>query len=224
MMKDDNIGRSQSIFAVLIKNLFEYGTWFKKRLSGKYSNAYYEYFFTKAFDLNGEFYTNKRILDIGCGPRGSLEWATMALERVGLDPLANLYGPLGAHEHAMKYITAPAENIPFEANYFDIVSSFNSLDHVNNIEKTIYEIKRIIRTGGYFLLITEVNHKARILEPQSLTWQIVKSFQPELRLFWKKELINTGKGIYQSVLDNKQSSVIDDPETAGILMAMFEKT
>ena len=29
--------------------------------------------------------------DIGCGPRGSLEWATMAAERVGLDPPVNKY-------------------------------------------------------------------------------------------------------------------------------------
>ena len=26
-----------------------------------------------------------RVLDVGCGPRGSLEWATMAARRVGID-------------------------------------------------------------------------------------------------------------------------------------------
>ena len=40
----------------------------------------------KYFNLDKSFYKNKRILDVGCGPRGSLEWDDMALERVGLDP------------------------------------------------------------------------------------------------------------------------------------------
>jgi len=53
-------------------------------------------------------------LDIGCGPRGSLEWADMTKERYGLDPLANEYLKLGADKHKMKYVASGAEKIPFE--------------------------------------------------------------------------------------------------------------
>jgi len=42
--------------------------------------------FLDYFGLSKDFYKGKKILDIGCGPRGSLEWADMTLERVGLDP------------------------------------------------------------------------------------------------------------------------------------------
>ena len=58
------------------------------RQQGTLANDHFEYFFTTHFGLSREFYRNKSILDIGCGPRGSLEWADGAGRRVGLDPLA----------------------------------------------------------------------------------------------------------------------------------------
>jgi hypothetical protein len=43
-----------------------------------------------------DFFKGKKFLDIGCGPRGSLEWASQATTRVCADPLAVQYGKLGA--------------------------------------------------------------------------------------------------------------------------------
>ena len=87
-------------------------------------------------------------MDIGCGPRGSLEWAEMATVRVGLDPLAESYRELGTEEHRMQYVASGSENVPFPDGTFDIVTSFNSLDHVHNLNKTIREIKRVLKPGG----------------------------------------------------------------------------
>ena len=53
--------------------------------------AHYAYFYTTHFGLSETDYAGKAVLDIGCGPMGSLEWATMVRERVGLDPLADAY-------------------------------------------------------------------------------------------------------------------------------------
>ena len=76
-------------------------------------NAHYQPFYTSFFGLDEDHYRDKRILDIGCGPRGSLEWAHMAAERVGLDSLADEYLKLGADQHQMTYVAAPAERIPY---------------------------------------------------------------------------------------------------------------
>ncbi len=75
------------------------------------------------FGLPLELYDGKRVLDLGCGPRGSLEWAERAAERVGLDPLADEYQRLHSREHAMTYVAAPAEAIPFPDSHFDVVST-----------------------------------------------------------------------------------------------------
>ena len=56
---------------------------------------HHAWFDTEAFALSPRDYAGKRVLDIGCGPRGSLEWADGAAERVGLDPLVEDYRSLG---------------------------------------------------------------------------------------------------------------------------------
>src|SRR5687767_10314946 len=43
--------------------------------SGRLLNTHYEPFYTTVFGLTHADYAGKAVLDIGCGPRGSLEWA-----------------------------------------------------------------------------------------------------------------------------------------------------
>ena len=62
---------------------------------------------------------------------------------------------------------------------FDIVASFNNLDHVDDVERTIAEIKRVTAVNGRFLLITEVGHAPTLTEPHRLDRSIVQRFAPE---------------------------------------------
>lgn len=84
----------------------------RKEAEGVLSNEHCKYFYTTHFGLDEAYYRHKVILDIGCGPRGSLEWASMASRRIGLDPLTKEYMQLGANLHKMEYLDAPSENIP----------------------------------------------------------------------------------------------------------------
>ena len=140
-------------------------------------NDWYRDAFTTVFGLDEAFYAGKRILDIGCGPRGSLEWATMASERIGIDPLAKAYEGLNGGRHAMTYVAAGSERIPFADEHFDVVSSVNSFDHVDDLDATIAEITRVTRGGGDFLLLTNVNHPPTRTEPQSFSWDVLDRFE-----------------------------------------------
>jgi SAM-dependent methyltransferase len=152
------------------KEFNELKYWTKRKAKeGTLVNKHYQYFYTTHFGFDDSDYSGKFILDIGCGPRGSLEWASMASRRIGLDPLAKEYLRLGAREHQMEYIDSPAESIPVEDAKCDVVASFNSLDHVKDIDRTLKEIKRITRPGGHFLLLVEVNHPPTDLEPHQLS-------------------------------------------------------
>jgi len=186
-------------------------------------NVGYIDLFVTGFGLDKEFYRDKRILDIGCGPAGSLEWADIARERIGLDPLANSYKRLGTSRHAMKYVNAHAEAIPFPDGHFDIVTSINSLDHVDDLDETISEIMRVTSPGGYFLLMVEVNHPARLCEPITFSWDITKRFLPLMELIDEKhyELV-PGRGLY-SVRQAKPYAHDDTSERSGLLLARFRK-
>jgi ubiquinone/menaquinone biosynthesis C-methylase UbiE len=157
--------------------------YWRKRYSaenGRLNNDHYEPLYTDVFGLSKEDYRDKRVLDIGCGPRGSLEWADVAAQRVGLDTLADDYRrELGADRHRMEYRACGSEKIPFADAHFDIVTSLNSLDHVDDIAASIREIKRVTKPGGLFLLSVETEHPPTPTEPVTVDDALLATLAPE---------------------------------------------
>ncbi|CAH2602779.1 Class I SAM-dependent methyltransferase [Rhodovastum atsumiense] len=155
------------LFPRAFKRHHELSYWNRRYLeqNGCLSNAHYEPLYTTVYGLRREDYAGKRVLDIGCGPRGSLEWADMTAERVGLDPLVAEYLKLGADRHRMRYVASGSENIPFPTGHFDIVTCLNALDHVDDLARTIREIGRVTKPGGCFLLSVEIDHPPTPTEP-----------------------------------------------------------
>lgn len=189
---------------VKFKNWMEYKYWKRRHdKEGELKNNHYEYFYTSFFGLSRNDYIHKKILDIGCGPRGSLEWISSEAECVGIDPLIDKYYELGIDKHKMKYVNSSAENIPFPDGYFDIVTTFNNLDHVDDVNKAIEEIKRVVAKGGTLLLITEVEHDACPTEPHNLSRLIAHQFEPEFMVVQESLCaIREDHDVYQSLRDN----------------------
>lgn len=143
--------------------------------------THYQYFYTEQFGLSVQDYSGKKVLDIGCGPMGSLEWADNASLRIGLDPLAHKYRslPLGAAHHRMQYVAGTSERLPFQSSVFDFVTTFNNLDHVEDVATTIREIMRVASAGACVLVITEIEHQPTFTEPHRLGLDVTKFFAPE---------------------------------------------
>lgn len=193
-----------------------------KAASGGLSNDHYAHFYTAHFGMPPEAYAGKVLVDIGCGPRGSLEWADMAAERIGVDPLADEYKRLGADRHAMRYIACPAEAIPLPDASADFVFSFNSLDHVDNVEAVIAQVKRITKPGGRFFLIVEVNHPATPCEPHELKpADLLAQFAPEFRCDDFGIYAQVPAGTYASIL--KGDLLPPDTGNTGWLSASFTR-
>jgi 2-polyprenyl-3-methyl-5-hydroxy-6-metoxy-1,4-benzoquinol methylase len=190
------------VFPVRWKEFHELKYWKgRKREEGTLANLHYKYFYTAHFGFADSFFNGKFILDIGCGPRGSLEWASMASRRIGLDPLAKEYLRLGARRHQMEYLDGRAEDIPIAAGVCDVVFSFNSLDHVEDVGQVLNEIKRITTPGGYFLLLVEVNHPPTECEPHNLhPDEIIAALQPEFACESIRLFKPVATGIYGSVI------------------------
>lgn len=191
---------------------------------GNLFNQHYEFFYTDLFDLPLESYESKRILDIGCGPRGSLEWADMCAERVGLDPLVPQYLELGAKKHKMTYIASPSEKIPFPDGHFDVVCSFNSLDHVADYHKTVAEIKRVTKPGGSFLVIVEVNHPPSSTEPISLEWNFIEDFLDVYQVYGEvRKYENGDHNVYGQIKKDDRFNEDDSSDRPGFLAARLDR-
>ncbi len=213
------------VMPVRWKQYNELKYWKERKAKGLLSDDNYKYFYTSHFGLDESYYSGKTILDIGCGPKGSLEWAAMAKRRIGLDPLAKEYLKLGAARHQMEYIDSPAENIPLQDSECDAVFSFNSLDHVHDIARTIKEIKRILRAGGIFLLLVEVNHPPTACEPHKLTpGRLIEWLKPEFVCKSLQLYRPAAKGMYASILANEVLPNPEDSEEIGYMSAHFVRT
>jgi len=158
------------------KQKAELGYWNRRlQIEGKLANDHYHDVYTKHFGLTDEDYRGRRVLDVGCGPRGSLGWCSEAKEAVGLDPLGWEYAGMN-RDAGHQIITGKAEEIPFPDNHFDIVSCFNALDHTDDFDHALSEMKRVLKPGGLLLLLVNTNHAPTALEPHTLGPEILVDY------------------------------------------------
>tara|TARA_R110002012_G_scaffold106998_3_gene248607 strand:+ start:2372 stop:3202 length:831 start_codon:yes stop_codon:yes gene_type:complete len=51
-----------------------------------------------------------------------------------------------------RIVRGVGESIPFDDNYFDLVTTWQTLEHVQNVEKTLDELVRVLNVGGKLLI------------------------------------------------------------------------
>jgi ubiquinone/menaquinone biosynthesis C-methylase UbiE len=188
----------------------EIAHWIGESLAKK-DNNHFEYFYCKEFGYSKEHFQGKSLLDIGCGPSGSLEWADGAKKRVGIDPLAKEYLCLGAWKQKMKYVACGTEKMPFADSEFDVVFTFNALDHVDDLDVSMREIFRVLKPCGDFICITDCNHAPTITEPTFIPIDFVERYFAGWRIKDKEFFKHTRLRIYDSLF---QERVPIDPTNA----------
>ena len=101
-----------------------------------------------------QWHGNERVLDIGCGTGryfDNLSQRFADIHYVGLD---RSMGMLTAHRASSGLVNGDAMTLPFSDDYFDVVVAGHMLYHVENVDHTIQEIKRVLKPHGTLLVIT----------------------------------------------------------------------
>lgn len=124
---------------------------------GKFSNSHYErLLLAMAEEPSDDFLSGKIVADFGCGPRGSLVWASSALLRIGIDVLADRYADEFTDNivsHGMIYLKCTENAIPLPSDFVDVMFTLNAMDHVDNFPVMCKEIIRVLKPGGEFLAV-----------------------------------------------------------------------
>ena len=100
---------------------------------------------------------NIRILDVGCGA-GFLanELARHGYRVVGLDASKSTLDVAHRHDstQTVDYICGDAYRLGFESGAFDVVCAMDFLEHVENPNKVVREVSRVLNAHGLFFFYT----------------------------------------------------------------------
>ena len=124
----------------------------------------------------------------------------------------------------MEYVAAGAERMPFEDASFDIVTSLNSLDHVDDLEAAVGEIKRVLRPGGHLVLVVEVGHEHTWTEPQTISWSVCELFEPKVEVVRSHEYERPAHSLYGGAWAGHAYDHGDPTPRPGLLVALLRAT
>ena len=92
------------------------------------------------------------VVDIGCGTGGNLEMLSRIHDAVGIEPSA-LAAELGREREGVRIVTARAEDTTLAAGAYDLVTMLDVLEHIDDEQVVLAEVRRILKPGGHLLLM-----------------------------------------------------------------------
>lgn len=193
----------------------------------RFRNKHYkELMLNIAQETSDMFLDGKIVADFGCGPRGSLAWTDKPIIKLGIDVLTGKYLENFGDElikHGMVYVTSSEERIPIPDAFVDCLFTINSLDHVANLEKMIFEILRIMKPGGILFASFNLNEPPTVCEPQNMTEEMIRT--KILKDFEIQSYRMAYKGTTSAYLNMVNNSLVDSLENnkAGILWVRGQK-
>lgn len=145
----------------------------------------------------GLFNDNIKILEIGCGAGRLTNYLTQKkFNAVGIDISSTLImeGRI-RYLDAIIFIASGGGDMPIKDLAFDIVLSFDVLEHIPDVEAHLKEVRRILKPDGFYLLQTPnklTNVPFEIIKNNSFTGY--KKYHCSLQTYWslKKLLIAHG--------------------------------
>jgi 2-polyprenyl-3-methyl-5-hydroxy-6-metoxy-1,4-benzoquinol methylase len=121
----------------------------------KYSvpdRSFAEWVLQRAALMGGE-----RVLDVGCGNGiyfEKIQQQKLELDYIGLDLLESMLQNHPLKHEGGKLTLSDAQDMPFEEDSFDLVMANHMLHHIEDMDKAISEIRRILKPGGLLVIAT----------------------------------------------------------------------
>ena len=123
------------------------------------SSRYQELVHTERYRYAQQFVVGKTVLDIACGTG----YGCAILRAAGAASVRGVDLSSEAIEHASHHHADPgivfqvgnAEDLSgLHDGSFDVVTSFETIEHLPNVDRYLNEIRRVLRPGGMYLVST----------------------------------------------------------------------
>jgi SAM-dependent methyltransferase len=182
----------------------------KQNASDVDRKQYFQVKLAHGFNIDYDFFTNKSVLEIGCGPNGVIFQLDNVKSRVGLEPLD--LSDLVKDDWKRSIVrNGVGEKMPFDNDSFDVILSFNALDHCINPDKVIEEVYRVLRAEGDFLIwlhvlrenfdfLESILNKLDSSHPYHFTQNKILGMLKNGRFYVKQKKYDKGPGLLNNTL------------------------
>ncbi len=116
----------------------------------------------------GNITTGSKVLEVGCGTGNHISALVNQTNCSGwgIDPSSGMLSH--THPHlAIQFLHGTAEQLPLEADQFDLVFSVDVIHHVQGKPDYFKEALRVLKSGGKLCTITETQDMLKNRTPQS---------------------------------------------------------
>lgn len=93
------------------------------------------------------------VLDLGCGRGDHLRYSQTRRKYVGLDLSWPRLRYAASHFDYLALVAACALRLPFKDESFNAVISIYNLEHIKEIEISLQEVRRILKSEGSFIVL-----------------------------------------------------------------------
>ena len=190
------------------KDIERFDQWSSSYENSWLQRAFFDKTHTAALALAASIvHQPERVLDVGCGTgrllrRAYRYWPEAQL--IGVDPAQGMIEKAKLLTPNATFFTAMAESLPLKDNSVDLAISTTSFHHWQDQAAGIREIARVIRPGGYFMLVdvSLPNGLVRVFRPKrvhspaqlrTLFTQAGLQVQTQQTLAWRRWLATVGK-------------------------------
>jgi len=136
--------------------------------------------FLKELDID---WRNLRVLDIGCGNGSMTNFLTsLGAKVIGIDINKKYLKTAKKRFPSLEFKNMSGDELLFDDEYFDIVVSFDLLEHIPDVEKHILEVLRVLKDKGKYLLQTPNKYPSMLFSIyRDKSFSKWKSYHPSLQ-------------------------------------------
>jgi SAM-dependent methyltransferase len=123
-----------------------------EKVEQHYSDHFQEIAFKQHLDRLQQYRVNERLLDVGCGIGGFVDAARKwNWESYGIDISPSVKIGL---DRGLNIRQCTLNNLDLPENYFDVITMFDVIEHIANLNELMVGIQKFLRPGGGLFVVT----------------------------------------------------------------------